>query len=145
MPMDFQLKSICDHQHKEIEELEQQLKQTQDRLKDAEGALSKYADVNNWSYQQIIDDISEVNGSLEGGAEAREYFKKYGESDLEFKGACYACEVVAETNIKLQKALDIAMEAINNTMVKFEDYEVKYYLQDYKQKIQEILKGKNDE
>jgi len=65
----------------ENEKLKNQLKQTQDRLKDAESALSKYADVNNWSYQQIIDDISEVNGSLEGGAEAREYFKKYGESD----------------------------------------------------------------
>lgn len=91
---------------KEIQKLEKQLKQTQDRLKDAEDALSKYADVNNWSYQQIIDDISEVNGSLEGGAEAREYFKKYGESDLEFKGACYACEVVAETNIKLQKRIN---------------------------------------
>ena len=26
--------------------------------------------------------------------------------DLEFKGACYACESVAETNIKLQKRIN---------------------------------------
>lgn len=44
-------------------------------------ALSFYADTSNWSYQQIIDDVSDVNGSLEGGAKAREYFEKYGEID----------------------------------------------------------------
>ena len=38
-----------------------------------------YADTNNWSYQQIIDDISEVNGSLEGGKLARKTLKEIDE------------------------------------------------------------------
>jgi flagellar biosynthesis chaperone FliJ len=86
MPMDFQLKSICDQQHKEIEELEQQLKQTQDRLKDAESVIGFYA---NESYamedENYQDDYSLVyNGNIGievCGKRAREYFKKYGDSD----------------------------------------------------------------
>jgi hypothetical protein len=59
--------------------LEQQLKQKDKRIDELQKALDIaieavefYGDVNNWSYQQIIDDISEINGSLEGGKKARQ-------------------------------------------------------------------------
>lgn len=57
----------------------QQLKQKDKRIDELQKALDIaieavefYGDVNNWSYQQIIDDISEINGSLEGGKKARQ-------------------------------------------------------------------------
>jgi len=53
-----------------VEQLEQQ-------LKEAESVIEFYGDANNWSYQQVIDDVSEVNGSLEAGKCARNYFDKY--------------------------------------------------------------------
>ena len=73
MPMDFQLKSICDHQHKQIEELEQQLKQTQDRLKDAESVIEFYA--HDYMFKRLAKEFPNFGDS------AREYLKKYGGSD----------------------------------------------------------------
>jgi len=65
-------------------------------------------------------------------------------NDLEFKGSCYACETVAEMNIKLQKALDIAMEAIELGS-KLNSYSnavnTKYKCNEAKQKIKGILEG----
>jgi hypothetical protein len=45
-----------------------QLKEDKEKLIEA---LEFYGNPNNWSYGQIIDDISEVNGSLEAGKLAR--------------------------------------------------------------------------
>lgn len=56
------------------------IKELQAKNKKLREALNFYADINNWSYQQIIDDLSEVNGSLEGGKLAR---KTLGELDNE--------------------------------------------------------------
>lgn len=52
-------------------------KQLEQRLKEAEEIIKFYADTINWSYQQIIDDVSEVKGSLEAGKHARVYMEKY--------------------------------------------------------------------
>ena len=68
-------------------------------------------------------------------------------SDLEFKGACYACESVAETNIKLQKRIDelegLLREACSEIMKDTTTGEFDYWRCDFIRKpiIQEILKG----
>ena len=62
-------------------------------------------------------------------------------SDLEFKGACYACEPVAETNIKLQKRID-ELESLLREACKvmlMPHYTKKEFIKS--DKIQEILKG----
>ena len=53
------------------------IQQLETRLKDAESVIEFYANPNNYSYSQIIDDESDVNGSLEAGKKAREYMQKY--------------------------------------------------------------------
>lgn len=47
------------------------------QLREAEKVIEFYADENNWSYQQIIDDVSDIKGSLEAGKHARQYLEKY--------------------------------------------------------------------
>jgi hypothetical protein len=78
-----------------IKELEQQLKQTQNRLKDAERVIEFYCDIANWDnslesydYQSsIIASDKELikNREKYGGRKAREYFMKYGDSDEQRK------------------------------------------------------------
>lgn len=51
------------------------IKELQAENKKLRECVEFYADTNNWSYQQIIDDVSEVNGSLEGGKLARKTLK----------------------------------------------------------------------
>jgi hypothetical protein len=64
---------------KTILQLEAYIEELEMKLQDAEKVIEFYADINNWSYQQIIDDVSDVNGSLEAGKRAREYKKKWSE------------------------------------------------------------------
>lgn len=75
-------------------EYEQQLKQTQDRLKDAESVIEFYSIVNNWRqainggrfYIISSDDVehrffTRCESSYYGGKLAREYKAKYGVSE----------------------------------------------------------------
>jgi hypothetical protein len=64
-----------------LNKLEQQLKQTQGRLKDAESVIEFYTKDDNWvePWSDNCDVVDRDN--LEGGEKAREYFKKYGDGD----------------------------------------------------------------
>lgn len=57
------------------------IERLQNQLKDAEEVIRFYSNSNSYSYSQVIDDESDVNGSLSAGKKAREYFKKYGGND----------------------------------------------------------------
>lgn len=69
----------CDLMFEEFNFLKKQLAEKDAENKKLREALKFYADINNWSYQQIIDDISEINGSLEGGKLARKTLKELDE------------------------------------------------------------------
>ena len=56
--------------------LETKLADSKEKLKIAVDTLEFYADVGNWSYSQILDDISSVKGSLESGKTARNTLEK---------------------------------------------------------------------
>ena len=68
----------------ENEKLKNQLKQTQDRLKDAESVIEFYADDNVYRSKHgghIQNKNFHSKIGQDCGKRAREYFKKYGESD----------------------------------------------------------------